>query len=464
MGAIYQHVDTTHHSPNTKHHSPLPMLKINIGKDQLLVSKNLFHKYNEEFIDDNNDMTMDGDIRVVQIIIDFIKGHSVVHRIDTFKVWTTIKDLLIKYKLPKLWVELQHSLPFYLVQIGYQDFKLSKKWVEIDNDEQGPKFDWENNPFHPNMSASIFSHLYESLSIHHSLLQTHTPVSLPTGLHPVQLDVLLQYCQFFKLFRLKQALTPFKIQLNPFDDNLSELRIPLKHLDKSHITLKHGRNQITNACTTTCSSNSPDSLSSDTDDNERQTQTPQRKKQRTCKVKRTWDIIKYSLPSTSGRSSSTPPYELVFQMDNNNETSLVFNKSSKSIHIDLIGETMSQFESLFTDTFQKEQITLNNCKFKFAKQTNGRELTHLILPACISICHLTVNDIPCRNITQLINDTTYNERIIDFSTMNYTQGVTLNLNQSLWKCGVKDGKIMMIAIKACAVTNIKEFNKLTQFI
>ena len=51
------------------------MLKINIGKENIQVSKNLFEKYNSDLFQTTDDnITLDCDSTVFKIIIDFTQG------------------------------------------------------------------------------------------------------------------------------------------------------------------------------------------------------------------------------------------------------------------------------------------------------------------------------------------------------------------------------------------------------
>lgn len=427
------------------------MLKINIGKENIQVSKNLFEKYNSDLFQTTDDnITLDCDSTVFKIIIDFTQGKDISHKINSYSIYSEIKSILHQYKLNSLFLQFVNELPFYMVQLGYKDFKISKALLDYNN---GLQFDWVANSSMPTISPSLFTQLYEYL-IESDIIQTFDDRNIENR------DVLLKYCQLFKFNKLKQQLTEAKVVLNPCDDNLSEIQIKLSSIVENGPTLKHGRNKVTNACTSGCGNENVNSSSSEEETDSQQP--PVKRQKRACNVKKSWDIVKYARPYDVDNT----PNELVFQLDDN-ESSLVFNKSSKMIHIDIIGTTLKEFETKFQSVCQRENINLNKFKFKFAKQKNGQELEHLILPACISICDLTVNSIPCRNIGQLIYESTQTESIIDFTNMkalSFTHGLVLNLNQSMWKCGVKDGKIMMIAIKANAFTNIKEFNKLTQFI
>lgn len=441
------------------------MLKVHIGKEDIKVSKYLFQKYNPNLFKTNDDnITLDCDLEIFKLTYDFIQGKDISYKIDSYRVWYDLKQLLIQYQLDTLLKQLIESLPYYMVQIGYKDFKVNKSLLSIDN---GLQFDWIENSSIPNLSSVIFEQLYELLI--QSEFSTDVNSFFQTTIDNTNRKFLIEYCQYFKFFKLKHQLIKHKIISNPYDDNLSEIHISLSSLDVDGITLKHGCNQVTNECTKDCNKkiisscedfNSRSNSSSEDEDDNLQ---PHRKKQRTsCKVKKSWDIIKYSRPY----QIDTTPNELVFQLDGS-ESSLVFNKLSKSIYIDMVGETLKQFENKFKNVLQNEEIDLNKFKGKYKKHIGGREIDHLVLPACISICDLTINSIPCQNIVKFITESTQIERIVDFSNMEeltYSHGFVLNLNRSMWKCGVKDGKIMMIAIKADALTNIKEFNKVTQFI
>lgn len=437
------------------------MLKVHVGKEDFDVSKSLFQKYNPDLFKTNGDnITLDCDLEIFKLIHDFIQSKDISYKINSYSVWYDLKQLLIQYQLDSLFKQLVESLPYYMVQIGYKDFKINKDLLHIDN---GLQFNWMENSFVPNLSSIVFEQLYELLI--QSRFSSEIDNGFETIIDVANREVLIEYCEYFKFFKLKHQLIKHKIISNPYDDNLPEIHIKLSSLHKDGITLKHGYNQVTNECTIdhnkknaiSCG-NSNSSSEDEVDDLQ-----PQKKKQKTsCKVKKSWDIIKYSRPY----QIDTTPNELVFQL-NGNESSLVFNKSSKSIHIDMIGETLKNFENKFKKVFQNEQIDLNKFKCKYKKQVGSRELDHLVLPACISICDLTINSVPCRNVAQFITEYTQIERIVDFSNMDeltFSHGFVLNLNKSMWKCGIKDGKIMMIAIKADALTNLKEFNKATQFV
>lgn len=445
------------------------MLRVHIGTEDINISKKLFQKYNPNLFKSNADnITLECDLNIFKLIHDFIQGKDISNKIDSYRTWHEIREFLVQYHLVPLFEKLLESLPFYIIQIGYKDFKICKKLLSFNN---GLQFDWIGNSCVPELSSTVFEQLHELLIQSEFQTKIDLPILTTTDIH--NRDILIEYCQYFKFFKLKQQLIKHEIVVNPYDDNLPEIHIRLSSLENSGITLKHGFNQVSNECTRSCNrenatasenSNSQSNSSSDNDDNDAaDNPQPRKKKQRTnCKAKKSWDIIKYSRPY----QIDPAPNELVFQLDEK-ECSLVFNKSSKSIHIDMVGETLKIFENKFSNIFRNEGIDLNKFKCRYKKQSGGREFDHLVLPACIPICDLTINSVPCRNIAQFINESTQMERIVDFSNMDeltFSYGFVLNLNKSMWKCGIKDGMIMMIAIKAEALTNIKEFNKTTQFI
>ncbi|CCD26051.2 uncharacterized protein NDAI_0G02740 [Naumovozyma dairenensis CBS 421] len=247
------------------------------------------------------------------------------------------------------------------------------------------------------------------------------------------------------------------------------------------------------------SSSSSSSCSNNSSDNEREEPASKKLKkenmggvQENCTTKKhsnknkAWSIVTYKKPYVDKYSR-----DLIFQIDST-ECMLMFNKKNKMIHVDLIGRNFETFESIFTSPlFQNSNEEIDLSKFKIqlpssdtttsksskenpsVRQTQSNNGTlnsaasHLILPACISICDLYVNGVKCPNICSLINDTKYNENIIHREkddSITYAPGINLYLTKSLWKLGVKDGKIMLIAIKAEAFSGIKEYNKLIQFI
>lgn len=188
---------------------------------------------------------------------------------------------------------------------------------------------------------------------------------------------------------------------------------------------------------------------------------PQKKRRRVGEHKRPWDMVRYKRPFIDDNSA-----ELVFQL-NANENTVIFNKYNKIIHIDLTGDTLRTFDRTFNAFLSRHGISLNSYRRKFAANKDGKERDHLVLPACISISDLQVNGVQCRNICQLISDSKFNDIVFDASEKEkkkYSPGLKLHLLNSLWKLGVKDGQLMLIAIKMDSFSGIKEFNKLTEFI
>lgn len=394
--------------------------------------------------------------------------------------YATLLNDAVFYKFEKLITNIKESQYFY-ANIGGKSFKFLKKLFRRDGDT-GNYFQIYSNtinsqleyrfienklPIVQSISPNYISRSPEYFQLLLDLL-TGATIKLTSELR----ESLIKECKYYCFLNLEQRLIKTKIGLNPFSD-VGEITIHLDDIHARGLTVqKLEKNLIINSnhqymnnrapckedskLPKECSSSTNSNSSSDNEYNE-----PSEKKRKLSETQRPWDMIRYKRPFIDNKSN-----ELIFQIDSY-ENKIIFNKNNKIIHIDICGNTLKNFDKNFNSFLLHQNINLNDYKRKFASNKGNREIEHLVLPACISISNLQVNGIHCRNICQLITDAKWSDYVFDLTDQEnkkYSPGLKLYLTKSLWKLGVKDGKLLLIAIKIESFSGIKEYNKLLDFI
>ncbi|CCK71285.1 uncharacterized protein KNAG_0G02270 [Huiozyma naganishii CBS 8797] len=419
-------------------------MRVTVGSEEFSVGGEVFVKFAPNlFTTDESEggwEFSDRNPRVFQWLVDYLNGYTTVLSIATVQQFLNIQTDLLFYKLDDVMRTIKNQMPYHLVNVQGQEFKLAKHHTVCST------YQWESAMYVRDRSPKLFQLVLDALD---NVLDVQT---LSDSLR----ETLRGECRFYNLTRPEQLLVKCSTGVNPYDDALSEITIRLADIDKSGVSLHRGSNLCTNECTAT---SPPSEGDADDEGNEAE---PAKKKQKHAKVERTaWDIVKYSRPLVDDH-----PHELILQPGQNGST-LVFNKSNKIIHVDVTGPDIAQFETKFKDLLIREKVDLNDYKFNFPSHRRGAKGDHLVVPACVSICDLNINKINCSNIGQLMSSTKCSERVHDFTDMKrlgYTCGLALHLNNSLWKLGVRNGEIMMIAIKIDSSTNLQEHNKRIEFV
>lgn len=446
-------------------------------------SPNYFTEY---FLRNNDKFNLFLDRNVVSFkrIVKHLQGYYL-DIVDEDEYSMLLADSIF-YRFNKLTTDIKES-PYYYANIGGKSFKFLKKIFRRDGDSNN-YFQVFSNTINSEIEYRFINNKLSVVPISSNFVSRSPEyfqmlLDLLSGatltLTPDLRDTLIKECKYYRFQNLEQRLINVNLSTNPFSD-ISEIKLHLNDISSKGLTSpieKHLNSQLNNGCMTnktackTSSTNDNDceqttDSSNNSSDNEQTTTTnsstePQKKKRKVSEHKRPWDMIRYKRPFIDDNSA-----ELVFQL-NANENTVIFNKYSKIIHIDITGDTLRSFDRIFNAFLSRQGISLNNYRRKFAATKDGKERDHLVLPACISISDLAVNGVQCRNICQLISDSKFNDIVFDASEKEkkkYSPGLKLHLLKSLWKLGVKDGQLMLIAIKMDSFSGIKEFNKLTEFI
>ncbi|CAI7201661.1 CFC_collapsed_G0009990.mRNA.1.CDS.1 [Saccharomyces cerevisiae] len=271
-------------------------------------------------------------------------------------------------------------------------------------------------------------------------------------------NALIKECRYYRLLNLEQRLIKSHISYNPITRK-EEICLLLEDLSKKGITFP-----ASSAFSTSpyfeddfCSINECDSLS-------KTREQPANKKIKldmTEKYNDSWNMLCYKRPFLDKH-----PRELIFQI-NSTDCTIILNKESQSIHVDITGESAYKFEALFGSHLPNTPSgapKLKNYQYRFPSDSTQTKIeTHYLLPACIYLCDLDINGIKISQVQTLLTDKNkFNDRVIDVSDpldLKFCSGLKLYLRKSLWKLAVKDGNIMLIAIKAIAFNGTKEYYK-----
>lgn len=260
---------------------------------------------------------------------------------------------------------------------------------------------------------------------------------------------LVAEARYYRLLNLEQRLLKAKIAYNPLTgDEFITMR--LRDLRQGRfefpfVTLQHG------AC---CE----DSMAEGTPSNGDSSPQLKRLKPNSCPEKPApkWKFASYKRPHLDEKAR-----ELVFQIDRADCT-LVFNRRSKIIHLLMTSASALLFQTLFEKPLHEVGI---EAKRYLVKGTEGDP--QYALPACVSLAEFTVNGMKCPNITRMVADGNCEERVIDFTNMDKVScctGMQLHLTQSLWKLGVDDRGLILVALKATAVAGTKEYCRTLDYV
>ncbi|SCU86251.1 LANO_0C07272g1_1 [Lachancea nothofagi CBS 11611] len=393
-------------------------------------SPNLF----THFFSANESSTLfiDRSPQVFKLIVHHLQGYTV--EIQDGAQFTTCFLDAIYFQLPRLQDLLKHS-EYYFVCVGGTHFKLPKTLVsQVGNSlnyfEMACKSLFDDvqaiyhtmnlvrpppqSPPYVNRSPNYFANLV-------TLLQGGI-----LELTPERRQSLIQECRYYRFLRLEQQLVACQLRWNPVLQT-QEIVMAMNDIRPKFVSLSQSPSPVEPVP-------KKPRLSSDS-----------------C-----WTSVQYRRPFVDADAPFAR--ELIFQVMNS-EATLYFIKNSKTIHVALSGPSLNMFRSIFNKLLSQNGIDLNN----YLKQGSL-----LVLPACLSLCSLQVNSVPCRNVGALVEDFQLVDQVLDFNNPNHINqlvpGLKLNLMKSLWKLGMRDEKLLMIAIKAEAISGLKEYNKTLEYV
>ncbi|CAI1826086.1 hypothetical protein SEUBUCD646_0B02590 [Saccharomyces eubayanus] len=415
---------------------------------------------------ENEVLFIDRSAEVFERIYKHLQGYTI--EIKDEVQYTMLFADAMYYNLPRLRALLKET-DYYFTNVGGQSFKVAKNLFRRKGDSPN---------YFEIYAATVYIDV-EELIISKKLLRPppHSAPYIPRSseffkdlltllggasidLDDNKRDALIKECRYYRFLNLEQRLIKCSISYNPITRK-EEICLLLTDLSKKGISFPD-----TIACSAlpfeedVCSSEVCDTSS----------QTPEQPVPKKIKLDVTdekdysWNVICYKRPFLDNCAR-----ELIFQIDSTDST-IMFNKKSKSIHLDITGESAQKFEALFGNHLLSTPfgpIDLSNYQYQSTSPTldttQAKAETHFLLPACILLCDLCVNGIRISQVKSLLTDKNmFNDKIIDASNpsgLKMCSGLKLYLRKSLWKLAVKDGKIMLIAIKAISFNGTKEYYK-----
>ncbi|SCU90208.1 LADA_0F02498g1_1 [Lachancea dasiensis] len=398
-------------------------------------SPNLFTQYFSEN-DASSTLFIDRSPQVFNLIVDHLRGYTVNIQDETQFTFCFLDA--VYFRLPRLQDLLKNS-DYYYVCVGGRHFKLPKTLVS-----QTGNF--------PNYFEMTCSSLFDDVqAIYQTMNLARPPPQSPPyvnrspeffadligilrggvlDLTPERRKSLIQECRYYRFLRLEQQLVPCQVKWNPILQ-VEEIVINLSDIKAKFVSLPQ-----------------PEVSSPSADE-------PTAKKRRLA-ANCDWESVKYRRPFVD--ADITFARELIFQIANL-EATLFFIKNSKTIHVAISGQTLSKFKMVFQRLLKEHNIEIS---------TYMKRGSILVLPACLSLCSLQVNSVPCRNVSAMVEELQLTDQVLDFNNPSIipqlVPGLKLDLTKSLWKLGVSEKKIMMIAVKADAVSGLKEYHKTLEYI
>ncbi|CCH60891.1 hypothetical protein TBLA_0D03940 [Henningerozyma blattae CBS 6284] len=481
------------------------------GKLLSVDSPNKFTEYFQSHKDQTKIYVFDRCQVSFELIINYLRGCPLIIENETqFSI--ALADSMY-YDLSKLRSILK-NFPFYFLNVSSRHFKISKNLIT--------KFGDYGNFFKIATETTYCSFeqyylLNDTTSSSQSLDDSNDntlSVSYPPLKHPLYLEKnpdtladlltilqdsnlnsikdlsearrinLFNDCKFYRLNNLLQLIINFKINYNHIT-KLQEIIINLIDLDSRSLWV----NNILEDSQFISPSASPsiqNRLKYNNNSDDEESNDHPNKKIKICIDKTNdsshtecWNICRYKRQLIDDY-----PRDLIFQINNDSlidsntllnigDCNMVLNKTKQLLHITLTGNLIRWFKRTFTKVLTAMNLNITDFeKYLPISNKNSKDLDsigntkcikHLILPACISICDLKVNNQACPNLKNVVMDKSFSdhdEYVMDFSNLNdlkKARGMNLYLKKSLWKLGIQYKKLLLIAIKADAICgNTKE--------
>lgn len=417
---------------------------------------------------------IDRSAEIFQLIYEHLQGYFI--RIENEVQYTMLHADAMYYNLPRLRSFLRET-EYYFTNIGGQSFKIPRSLFKRKGDSPNYFF---------MTSAALYADV-ENVFIEKKLLRpppqappyvARSPEFFKDLMHLLggaSLDLddsrrqsLVKECRYYRLLNLEQRIIKHSILYNPYTHH-EEICLNLRDVNKRGVEVLMDKELPPCAMAGELTPFEEERSEGSPLEGLKQSQSqqpPLKKFKNGCatEAQRCWNICNYTRPYVDEYSR-----ELCFQIDKT-ECCLVFNKRKKTIHVCLTNETARQFENLFADELAKTGFNLPICKLKVTPPDLGSDAkaaVYLVLPACVSMCDLTINGMKCPSVRLVLTDTQNNELVpdlTDLSAISYCSGVKLHLSKSMWKLGIRPGKIMMIALKAQAFKGMKEYCKTIEYL
>lgn len=420
---------------------------------------------------------IDRSAEVFQMIYDHLQGYCIT--IENEVQYTMLYADAMYYNLPRLRTFLK-EIEYYFTNIGGKSFKIPKSLFRRKGDS-------------PNYFVMTSLALYadtESVFIEKKLLRP-PPQEPPyvarspeyfndlmrlLGGSSLEIDdsrraSLIKECRYYRFLNLEQRLIKHKIFYNPCTQS-EDICIKLKDLNRGGTELPLDGKQLVCSLPGENQAFEDDRCNNSDSDTERgysslRNQQQQQSGHREPPLKRLrsncgtaksdnmsscWNILNYARPYVDEF-----PRQLSFQIDEP-ECTLIFNKRYKTIHVCLYNGTMELFQNMFSSELLKMNIDLAESRFS----TGSKPTIQLALPACLSVCDLSINGVSFPSIRSLHADNYNDEQVQnlnDLCSSELCPGFKLHITKSMWKLGVTSGRLMMIALKAECFKGAKEFCK-----
>lgn len=426
--------------------------------------------------DKNTILFIDRSEEVFIIIYRHLQGYfpEIKDEVDFSSLFT---DALY-FQLPKL-VKIIKEYDYHFANIGDVSFKVPKSLFH----EEGNRL---------NYFEMISRTFYEEIEKWESHKKSVFPPSLPPSyiarppeffrdilslLGGAELELserrtasLIKECRYYRFNRLEQELVKAKIIYNPLT-NCQEICIALNDVSKNGVTIERLATPYTESQPLAVGNCPNENVGEKTATGIDKTETdlggnddsePPTKKVKHS-IERHWSMLKYRRPYID-----TVSQDLIFQL-HSNQCKIIFNKKNKTVHVDLSREAAELFENKFSDVLLETpdfKVDLSEYKVKL-RDSQMQVESHLIIPACVSICDLMVNGAKCSNIFSLVNDSKCKERVLDctnLKVLNCVHGLKLHLSKSMWKLGTNNGRIILVAVKAETFSGTKEYCRMIDFL
>lgn len=406
--------------------------------------------------DDDDALVIDRSPQIFELIYHHLQGYFV-HIRDEVEFTMLYADAMY-YNLPRLRAQLQHS-DFYYACIGGESFRVPRGLFWQDGNSP--------NYFELTYSATYadIEHIFLSKKLIRPPPQSPPFVNRSPALFKdilallsgatLKLDdekrqSLILECRYYRLQNLEQRLLKCSVGWNPLLQR-SEIILNLCDIKKAGLSLPPPSN--VKGCISTPSTRTP-SPKSPLDD---EPVSPPPKKPKVC-TEKNWAMTAYKRPFVDLEF-----HELLFQIDIPDVT-IQFNKRSKTIHVCLSGEAAHRFEKVFGGLLLDNVVDV--ATYWREPSLNSKPSRVLALPACMSLCDFKVNGVKIRSLRMLVEDPQFTSQVPDLTSKDGATalGIRIYLTKSLWKLGIINGELMMVAIKAEGISSVREHNRSLEFL
>ncbi|KAH3901949.1 uncharacterized protein SCODWIG_00233 [Saccharomycodes ludwigii] len=444
-------------------------------------------------IDDNMEsknkvvLFIDRDPKVFELIYNHLQGYFI--DIKDEVEFTKLLTDAIYYNLPRL-CDLLKTSDYYYTNIGGESFKISKTLFKKGNspnyfdlttgmlylDLQKFFAEHTSNLIRPPPQSPPFVSRSPSLFKDLLFLLNGGKITMDTN----RRKSLLRECRYYRFLKLEQDLIDCQINFNPFLQK-NEILINLLDVKSTGVDIEkkvHYKNNDSgdafnsnNMCRKKiklAANSAAPAPNVDSSNN--------------------WLMTTYKRPYVDQNSlglifqtnlidkdaivaASATHYSAVGANDENktvvhtsplgsNAGTLFFDKVHNKVYVNFPTFILNKLVQVFQKVLSISNINI----FEKYLVPSGTGSNVVLLPCCIALSDIYINDIRVNNIRSLLEDENFTKSFKEHCYNNELCGYSLFLRTCIWKMCIKNGELMMVGVKLDTFSSIREYHKSLSFL